>query len=556
MNEPYGGTLVNLLTSEQEADELRRDSPKLPAIVLPERARLDLYLIATGAMSPLDGFMNQRDYESVVRTMRLANGVLFPIPVMLPVADGVQVAAGDCVALRDANAKLLAVMDVDEVYEWDAREFAANVLGTDSDAHPLEREMAQWGRRNIAGKLRVLPDAAPVEFRALQLTPAQVRERLAALNAKNVIAFQTRNPLHRAHEALIRHAQKQVGGVVLLHPAAGLTQPGDVDVFARVRAYRALAEKYFEPHELLMAVLPLAMRMAGPREAVWHAIIRRNFGATHFIVGRDHAGPGHNIYPPAAAQELALQHAEELGVTILPFEEMVYAAEQDAYVERSRVPEGATIRAISGTEARRDYLDKGVPLPEWYTRPEVAEILRETYPPRSQQGVCVWLTGLSGAGKTATSEVLIARIRETGRRVTVLDGDVVRRMLSPRLGFTRADRDEHIMRVAFVASEVVRHGGVAVVAAISPYRETRENARRLIGPERFIEVFVDTPVEVCAQRDVKGLYRRKTSNLTGVDDPYEPPERADVVLETTRSTIEENAEKIYALLRERGYVEH
>ena len=384
------------------------------------------------------------------------------------------------------------------------------------------------------------------------------------LGHENVVAFQTRNPMHRAHEELTRRAIDAVDGALLLHPVVGLTKPGDVDHYTRVRTYKALTEHHFPRDRVLLSLLPLAMRMAGPREALWHAIIRRNFGASHFIVGRDHASPGLDsagkpFYGPYDAQELVSQHSAEIGVRMVPFHELVYLVDEDRYEEASRVPAGAATRSISGTQVRDDYLAAGVPLPSWFTRPEVAAILGESHPPRHRQGVCVWFTGLSGAGKSTTAEILVALLLEHGRQSTLLDGDVVRTHLSKGLGFSKEDRDANILRIGFVASEVVRHGGVAVCAAVSPYRATRDAVREMVGADRFIEVFVDTPLEVCESRDAKGMYAQARRGIikgfTGIDDPYEAPDAAEIVLDTTSVSGDENARRIVAMLRERGFVQ-
>jgi sulfate adenylyltransferase len=342
-----------------------------------------------------------------------------------------------------------------------------------------------------------------------------------------------------------------------------MTKPGDVDHYSRVRIYRSLVEQYYEQDRTLLSLLPLAMRMAGPREALWHAIIRRNFGASHFIIGRDHAGPGKDssgkpFYGPYDAQQLVQQHAEEIGVTPLPFNELVYLPEHDEYVEADHVPAGARIASISGTQVREDYLAKGQPLPEWFTRRETAEILAQMFPPQHQLGFCIWFTGLSGAGKSTTAEVVTSLLLERGRHLTVLDGDVVRTHLSKGLGFSREDRDTNILRIGFVASEIVRHKGAVICAAVSPYRAARNECREMVGDDRFVEVFVDTPIEVCEQRDVKGLYSQARSGLlkgfTGVDDPYEPPIAPEIVIDTLSSTPEQNARRIIAHLEERGFL--
>lgn len=543
--------------------DLSRYASTLPAIQLSERSRCDFELLATGAFAPLDRFMGQSDYESVVRTMRLANGPLFPIPITLPIADDANVAIGTDIALRGPRNELLGVMSVEEVYEWDREEAADQVFGTRDSKHPLVAEMAGWGKRNVSGPVQVIDVASPPDFRELRRTPAEVRALLAALGRKNVVAFQTRNPMHRAHEELAKRASESIHGVLLLHPAVGMTKPGDVDHYTRVRTYQALTEKYFDRDRVLLSLLPLAMRMAGPREALWHALIRRNYGATHFIVGRDHGSPGNDsngkpFYGPYDAQELVAQHAVEIGVHPMPFHEMVYVDDLDRYEEASRVPPGAKTRSISGTQLRDEYLGAGRPLPDWFTRPEVAAILAETYPPKHKQGFCIWFTGLSGSGKSTTAELVVSKLLERSRGVTLLDGDVVRTHLSKGLGLSKEDRDANILRIGFVASEIVRHGGAVVCAAVSPYRATRDRVREMVGADRFIEVFVDTPLEVCEARDIKGMYaaarRGEVKHFTGIDDPYEEPLAAEVTLHTTDATVEANANAIVALLRDRGFV--
>jgi sulfate adenylyltransferase len=303
--------------------------------------------------------------------------------------------------------------------------------------------------------------------------------------------------------------------------------------------------------------------MAGPREALWHAIIRRNYGASHFIVGRDHASPGIDstgrpFYGPLDAQKLAMEHAREIGVEVMPFHEMVYVEESGEYEESTRIAPGTKTLSISGTQVRDEYLGAGRPLPEWFTRPEVAAILAETYPPRHKQGFCVWFTGLSGAGKSTTAEILVERLLEHGRQVTLLDGDVVRTHLSKGLGFSKEDRDANITRIGFVASEIVRHGGAVLCAAVSPYRATRDLVRQMVGSEKFIEVFVDTPLDVCESRDAKGMYaaarRGEVRNFTGIDDPYEAPLEPELTLDTTSATADANAAAIIDLLHRHDLV--
>lgn len=560
---PFGGDLVDLVASDDAAEELREAAGLLPSIQISERAVCDLELLATGGFSPLDRFMSQADLRSVVDDMRTADGTLFPIPITLPVDDSAGIALDSRIALRDSTNNLLAVMDVEEVYEWDMEEVAKSVYGTLDLRHPIVAEMHRWGRYNISGRLQVIQLPQRHDFSELRLTPAQTRAALEKTGHRNVVAFQTRNPLHRVHEELTKRAAGSVDGVLLLHPVVGLTRLGDVDHYTRVRTYRALTELYYEQDRVLLALLPLAMRMGGPREAVWHAIIRRNFGANHLIVGRDHAGPGVDsrgvpFYGPYDAQELVEAHADELGVKALTFTELVYLRSEGRYEEVSKLPPDAETASISGTQVREDYLNAGRPLPEWFTRPEVAEILADTYPPRHRQGVCVWFTGLSGSGKSTTADVLTSLLMEHGRQVTVLDGDVVRTNLSRGLGFSKEDRDTNILRIGYVASEIVRHGGIAVCAAISPYVATRDAVRSMMGDDQFVEVFVDTPLDVCESRDSKGMYAMaragEITGFTGIDDPYEAPPDPELTLDTVANSPAENAAKIIELLTGAGFL--
>jgi len=560
---PVGGTLVDLMVPEIGRAELRARANRLPSLQVSERALYDLELLATGGFSPLDRFMRRADVERVLEDMRLADGQLFPMPVMLPVERSAAVRLDHDVALRDARNELLGILTIEEAYDWDRAAMAQHVVGSHDLRHPLVAEMQGWGDVAVSGRLQILALPQHHDFRELRLTPAETRTRLDILGATNVVAFQTRNPLHRAHEELTKRAADMVNGVLLLHPVVGMTKPGDVDYYTRVRSYKVLVEGYYESHRVLLALLPLAMRMAGPREAVWHALIRRNYGASHFIVGRDHASPGLDsagkpFYGAYDAQELVARFAKELGIGMLPFTEMMYLPDENRYEEVSRIPPAARTASISGTQVREEFLAAGQKLPDWFTRPEVAQILMDTYPPRHRQGVCVWFTGLSGAGKSITAEILTMLVLERGRQVTLLDGDVVRTHLSKGLGFSKDDRDTNIRRIGFVCAEVVRHGGVAVAAAVSPYRATRDEVRHMVGAEHFVEVFVDTPLEVCEGRDSKGVYakarRGEITGFTGIDDPYEAPEAPTLVLETVVSSPDQNARRVLEYLERQGFV--
>lgn len=560
---PYGGNLVQLLVSPEECAELTAYATSLPSIQLTTRAVCDLELLAVGAFSPLDRFMGKEDYQRVLEEMRLRSGHIFPIPVTLPLNLSADIRLDRDIALRNAQNDLLAVMTVEEIFEWDFKEAAQKVLGTQDLRHPQISEMHKWGACNVSGRLRVLHLPRYYDFKELRLTPEQTRTRLASFGCNEIVAFQTRNPLHRAHEEMTKRAIQEKDRVLLLHPAVGLTKPGDVSHYSRVRTYQAWRRDFYRPDRVLLALLPLAMRMAGPREALWHALIRRNYGANHLIVGRDHASPGVDsngkpFYGPYEAQELTQRFSDELGVGVIPFKEMAYLPEEQRYEELTAVPPGTKTVTISGTQVREDYLNKGRKLPEWFTPPEVAEILLESFPPRYNQGVCIWFTGLSGAGKSTTAEILQILLLERGRQVTMLDGDVVRTHLSKGLGFSKEDRDLNVRRIGFVASEIVRHGGMAICAAVSPYRATRNDVRNSMAPGAFIEVFVDTPLEVCEQRDSKGMYakarRGEMKNFTGIDEPYEPPAHAEITLDTVARPVEENVRAILDYLTEQSFL--
>jgi sulfate adenylyltransferase len=561
---PYGDKLVNLLVMGEERQELLERSKRLPSVKISARSLCDLELLATGAFSPLDRFMGKADYERVLTEMRLVNGILFPIPVTLPLDEDALPSWGEQVTLNDARNNTIAIMQIEEVYHWDPQREARLVLGTTDSRHPLISEMVSWGKVYASGALKIIDLPAYYDFVELRLTPAEVRAKLEAMGNDNVVAFQTRNPMHRIHEELTKRAADDVNGSLLIHPVVGMTKPGDVDHYTRVRVYRALVDNYYDNKKTLLSLLPLAMRMAGPREALWHAIIRRNHGANYFVVGRDHAGPGNDshgkpFYGPYEAQAMTAQYANEIGVQPVEFKELVYLADDDSYEEKDKIPEDANVYSISGTQVRDDYLAKGISLPEWFTRKETADILQQMYPPRHKQGFCIWFTGLSGSGKSTTAEILTSLLLERGRQVTLLDGDVVRTHLSKGLGFSREDRDTNILRIGFVAGEIARHGGCVICAAISPYRATRNEVRKMVGDGRFMEVFVDTPIEVCEERDVKGLYARarrgQITGFTGVDDPYESPVDPELTLNTVEATAKENAYKITHYLEESGFLQ-
>ena len=560
---PYGGKLVNLIVEKDELDDLKAYAGRLPSLQLSERSVCDLGLLATGAFSPLDRFMGSQDHQRVLDDMRLVRGQLAPLPITLPVDADIMLQLDCDVALRNAKNELLAVMTLEDIYSWDMDEVAQKVCGTRDPQHPLVSEMYRWGKLNISGKLRVLQLPWHYDFRALRLTPVQTRACLETLGYSNVVAFQAQAPLHRVHEELTKQAIQEVDGALLLHPIVGLTKPGDVDYYTRIRTYKVLAERYYDRGRIMLSLFPVAMWMAGSREALWHAIVRRNYGVNHLIVARDYASPGTDssgkpYCGPYDAQDIIEQFRDELGVRPVPLKDLVYLAEDDRYEEAANAPERVHVAFLSDTQVHEEYLNKGRKLPQWFARPEVGEILAEAYPPRHRQGVAIWFTGLSGSGKSTTAEVLTVLLMERGRQVTVLDGDVVRTHLSRGLGFSREDRDTNIRRIGYVAAEIVRHGGIVVCAAVSPYRVTRNDIRNLVQKDHFIEVFVDTPIDVCEARDAKGMYakarRGEIVGFTGIDDPYEAPLNPEITLDTVQCSPEENARRILSELLQRGFV--
>lgn len=563
---PHGEELINLIATRERLFELQAMSRDWPSWDLTGRQLCDLELLLNGGFSPLRGFMSKADYESVCCRMRLADGKVWPIPIVLDVTEEFagSLRPGATIALRDPEGVMLAALHVEEVWQPDRDEEAEAVYGTTSPKHPgVEYLLKQTYPWYVGGRLEGTQLPTHYDFRALRLTPAELRAEFVRLGWRRIVAFQTRNPMHRAHQELTLRAAKRVEANLLIHPSVGLTKPGDVEYYVRVRCYQALLSRY--PKDTVrLALLPLAMRMAGPREAVWHAIIRKNHGCSHFIVGRDHAGPGKDsngtpFYGPYAAQELLRDYQRELGVTMVPFSMMVYLEDQDTYVPEDEVPPGARTVNISGTDLRRR-LAAGRELPAWFTFPEVSHELKRTYPPRHRQGLTVFFTGLSGSGKSTIANVLRVKFLEMGGRpVTLLDGDIVRKHLSSELGFSREHRDINIRRIGFVASEITKNGGIAICAPIAPYDAVRKEVRAMIQPHGgFVLVHLATPLATCEARDRKGLYAKARAGLmqqfTGVSDPYEVPTDAEAVIDTTDMSPEEAAQEIFLHLEQQGYI--
>jgi sulfate adenylyltransferase len=557
--------VFDLMAGANRRHEMETASSHLPSWDLTPRQLCDLELLMSGGFAPLRGFLCRADYEAVCERMRLADGSLWPIPVVLDLPEQVVKAlrVPGHLGLRDSEGDLLAVLHCEEIWQPDRRAEAERVYGTVSRAHPGVRQLLDGTHDYyIGGRIEGLRMRTHYDFPALRLTPSALRTEFARRGWRQVVAFQTRNPMHRGHFEMTRRAMQTVDANLLIHPAVGATGPGDVDHYTRVRCYQAILPRY-PPDTAMVALLPLAMRMAGPREALWHAIIRKNHGCSHLIVGRDHAGPGRDeagkpFYDPYAAHDLLRAHGTEIGIGIAPFQAMAYAPDLDAYIsEPDRGPGTATLD-LSGTELR-SRLREGRDIPEWFTFPEVAAHLRRRHPPRARQGVTIFLTGLSGAGKSTIASVLLAKILERGgRAVSLLDGDAVRKNLSSELGFSRSDRDTNIRRIGFVASEVTRHGGIAICAAIAPYDGVRKEVRAAISPHGgFVLVHVTTPLDVCERRDRKGLYAKARAGVipqfTGISDPYEAPDDADITV-GPQDTAEQAAQRILTHLEQEGFL--
>ncbi len=564
--DPHGGKLVDLIVDRERAIEIKAGSRDWPSHDLTGRQLCDLELLLNGGFSPLSGYMTRIDYEGVCQSMRLSNGLLWPVPVMLDVTEEVAktLKLDSVLALRDEEGVMLAVLHVEDVWQPDRKAEAEAVFSSVNQDHPGVSYLLDSTKTfYVGGRLEGLQEVSHYDYQQLRHTPANLRTEFSKRDWREVVAFQTRNPMHRAHQEITLRAAREAKANLLIHPVVGMTKPGDVDHYTRVRCYQALIDRYPKKTAML-SLLPLAMRMAGPREVVWHAIIRKNYGCSHLIVGRDHAGPGSDsagnpFYGPYEAQDLLRKYEEEVGVRMVPFKMMVYVQELDSYVAQDEVPTGKHALNISGTDLRH-HLAEGRDIPPWFTFPDVADELRRSHPPRNRQGFTVLFTGLSGSGKSTIANVLLVKFLEMGGRpVTLLDGDIVRRHLSSELGFSREHRDLNINRIGYVASEITKNGGIALCAPIAPYDAVRKQVRGMVSPlGGFILVHVATPLEICEQRDRKGLYAKARAGIikefTGISDPYEEPSDAHLVIDTTDITPELAAQQILVHLKQEGYV--
>ena len=558
--------IPELFVAPDAARARRLEAAALPSWDLSARQICDLELLMNGGFFPLRGFLGRADYESVVKDMRLADGTLWPIPVTLDVSEvfGARIETGQDIALRDPEGVILAILHVTDKWTPDKAREAALVFGADDVTHPAVAYLHRTaGPIYLGGTITGLQPPTHYDFRARRDSPNDLRAHFRKLGWRRVIAFQTRNPLHRAHQELTFRAAREAQANLLIHPVVGMTKPGDVDHFTRVRCYEAVLDQY-PAATTHLSLLNLAMRMAGPREALWHGIIRRNHGCTHMIIGRDHAGPGKNaqgvdFYGPYDAQELFRAHEAEIGIEMVDFRQMVYVQERAQYEPRDEVEPGATILDISGTELRRR-LREGIEIPEWFSFPSVVAELRRTSPPRSKQGFTVFFTGLSGSGKSTIANALMVRLMEMGGRpVTLLDGDVVRKHLSSELGFSKEHRDINIRRIGYVASEITKNGGIAICAPIAPYAATRRQVREMIEEfGAFLEVHIATSLEECERRDRKGLYKLaregKIKEFTGISDPYEAPETPELRIDTEGQEVDACAQQVLLKLESMGLI--
>ncbi len=563
---PHGGDLGNLYVSDERNLELKNLLIHYESWTLTDRQVCDLELILNGGFSPLKGFLNKKDYDSVVKDMRLTDGTLWPMPITLDITEEIsdKLSQGDKLVLRDKEGFPLAVLHVEDIWKPDLKIEAESVFGTIDETHPAVNYLLNFTNPvYVGGVLEGMTAPKHYDYQGLRHTPLELREQFVKRGWENIVAFQTRNPMHRAHVELTMRAASEIGANVLIHPVVGLTKPGDVDHYTRVRCYEKVLPKY-PKGTVLLSLLPLAMRMGGPREALWHAIIRKNYGCNFLIVGRDHAGPGNDkdgkpFYGPYDAQDLLKKYEDELGIKMVPFKLMVYVEDRAEYRPIDDIAKDTKILSISGTELRRR-LDKGLDIPEWFSYPEVVEELRETRPPLNKRGFSIFFTGLSGSGKSTLANGLMVKLLEDGRRpVTLLDGDVVRTHLSSELGFSKEHRSINVQRIGYVASEITKNFGIAICAPIAPYKADREAVRKMISHYGgFIEVFVNTSLEVCERRDVKGLYAKARQGIvkefTGISDPYEEPQNAEIVINSEGTDPEILVQDILLKVEQLGYI--
>lgn len=552
--------------NDQSKDILKKKSINYPSWVLTDRQICDLEMILNGGFSPLGGFLGKDDYESVINDLRLNDGRLWPIPIMLDVTSefAQSISIGNKITLKDKEGFSLAIMEITDIWEPDRIKEAKLVFGTDDDSHPgVDYLLNECNPLYVGGTLDCIDFPHHYDYQHLRHTPEVLKQKFQEMGWNNIVAFQTRNPLHRAHVEMTLRAIKEINANLLIHPVVGMTKPGDVDHYTRVRCYNHVLDKYPD-NSAILSLLPLAMRMGGPREALWHAIIRKNYGCTHLIVGRDHAGPGNDkdgnpFYGPYDAQDIIEKYKDEIGIQMVPFKFLVFLPDQNSYKPIDEVPDGIDYKTVSGSELRK-HLDEGTDIPDWFTYQEVAKELQKSRPPKAERGFTIFFTGLSGSGKSTLANGLLIKLLENGSRpATLLDGDIVRTHLSSELGFSKEHRSLNVRRIGFVASEITKNNGIAICAPIAPYKKDRRFNRKLISKlGGYIEIYVSTSIDKCEERDVKGLYKLAREGVikefTGISDPYEAPENAEIIIDSSGIAPEKLVDQIYHKIKKIGYI--
>jgi sulfate adenylyltransferase len=552
--------------NDQSKDILKKKSINYPSWVLTDRQICDLEMILNGGFSPLGGFLGKDDYESVINDLRLNDGRLWPIPIMLDVTSefAQSISIGNKITLKDKEGFSLAIMEITDIWEPDRIKEAKLVFGTDDDSHPgVDYLLNECNPLYVGGTLDCIDFPHHYDYQHLRHTPEVLKQKFQEMGWNNIVAFQTRNPLHRAHVEMTLRAIKEINANLLIHPVVGMTKPGDVDHYTRVRCYNHVLDKYPD-NSAILSLLPLAMRMGGPREALWHAIIRKNYGCTHLIVGRDHAGPGNDkdgnpFYGPYDAQDIIEKYKDEIGIQMVPFKFLVFLPDQNSYKPIDEVPDGIDYKTVSGSELRK-HLDEGTDIPDWFTYQEVAKELQKSRPPKAERGFTIFFTGLSGSGKSTLANGLLIKLLENGSRpATLLDGDIVRTHLSSELGFSKEHRSLNVRRIGFVASEITKNNGIAICAPIAPYKKDRRFNRKLISKlGGYIEIYVSTSIDKCEERDVKGLYKLAREGVikefTGISDPYEAPENAEIIIDSSGIAPEKLVDQIFHKIKKIGYI--
>ncbi len=579
----HGGHLVNLLIDKDKSDSLKLESEHFLSITLSKRQLCDLEMLINGAMSPLTGYMDKETYDSVIQSTRLPNKLLWPMPIVLDIDAEFarKLNSGDKIALRDTEGFMPAVLTVSDVWQADKKIEAESIYGTHSELHPgVDYLMNQCQSHYVGGHIEGTEEPSHFDFEHLWSSPAELRELFKKRGWRNVLAFQTSQPMHQVHQKITLEAARKANAHILIHPTVGITKPGDLDYYARVHCYQAI-QKYYPNNMAVMSLLPMAMRMAGPKESLWHAIINKNYGCSHILIGPEHASPpdtettgalnsssknsGHltaeKFYAHSAAQQYVIEHEDELGIKVIATEETRYVPERKSFLPISEIKNQNLSSDMLSVQEVKYRLQNNKIIPDWFSYPEVLKALSHAYPSRCKQGFTLFFTGLSGSGKSTLAKIIYAKMIELGARpVTLLDGDIVRHNLSSELGFSRNDRNINVRRISFVANEITKNGGIAICAPIAPYTEMRRNARSLIEQYgAFIEIHVATSLEVCESRDRKGLYAKARKGIipefTGISDPYDTPENPELRIDTNNFSPMEAAQEIYLYLFREGYIE-